>query len=418
MKLAIALWLQAFVALILPAANASMENDALQDQLKAVEWIADDLRQLSLDTTPSREFHSREEMIEYFALDGVDSSRLGYDPLMQFYLAFDLIDPAVDLYSLTGQMNGENVGGYYDIETQTINLVLVEGDDPGDSLNYYEEIVYVHEYTHALQDANFDVSVLMRNAYRHSEGYVALLSLIEGDAMFMQDLYTNHVLPTHPDAELILGMSLLGENASPGLHIPSILRAELYLPYLDGMNFVKALYTEGGWELVNSAYDNPPISTEHILHPERYLAGDLPLNLDIQPMRGILEGDWTMVNTDTLGEFYLRQYLSTQLDYPTVDTALTGWGGDQYRLFYNKDINQRAWVMLIGWDTSDDQSEFTTAYHQFMQLRTHTDAVSYAEADCWGAEDGVFCIHDAELVILAYAPTLKEAIALIDSQTD
>ncbi len=415
-KLAIVLWLQAFVVLIIPAARANMQDDALERQLKRIETITSDMRQLWMDDVPLREYHSREAMILLFDAEQPDMDWLGYDPLIQFYLAFDLIDPTVDLYAITAQMNGENVGGYFDLDTSTINLVLSQGDDPGSALDYREEMMYVHEYTHALQDANFNVLDLFHVAYHQPEGDVALRSLIEGDAMFTQHLYMNAALGVHPDTQSILQMTLLDANTLSSLPVPPVILSELYLPYLDGMNFVKALYQVDGWETVNAAYDNPPVSTEHILHPDRYLAGDMPIEVEIAPMPDILRGEWTLVTTGTLGEFYLRQYLSTQLDRMAVDQAATGWGGDRYRLFYNVDTDQRAWVLVSVWDTPTDQAEFSAAYAAFMTERTNRQPISYDGADCWRAVDGVYCLHQTDSLIVGYAPSLKEAIALVNFQ--
>ena len=45
----------------------------------------------------------------------------------------------------------------------------------------------------------------------------------------------------------------------------------MIFPYLRGMVFCVKLTNEGGWKAIDEAYKNPPVSTEQILHPEKYL---------------------------------------------------------------------------------------------------------------------------------------------------
>ena len=53
--------------------------------------------------------------------------------------------------------------------------------------------------------------------------------------------------------------------------IPRALRELLVFPYREGARFVAAVHGDGGWESVDAAYSDPPLSTEHILHPRQVL---------------------------------------------------------------------------------------------------------------------------------------------------
>src|SRR5690606_19445620 len=108
----------------------------------------------------------------------------------------------------------------------------------------------------------------------------ARLSLVEGDASYVMNQYTVEMAEESPLTLLmqVAILSLGGTTAIPE-GTPDILMDELMSPYVDGQNFVEALIAEGGYELLNEAYANPPVSTEHILHPDRYLAGDMPIEV-------------------------------------------------------------------------------------------------------------------------------------------
>ena len=58
---------------------------------------------------------------------------------------------------------------------------------------------------------------------------------------------------------------------------PVILSETMIFPYLRGLVFCAHLTNDGGWKALDDAYREPPLSTEQILHPEKYRAKpDLP----------------------------------------------------------------------------------------------------------------------------------------------
>ena len=53
---------------------------------------------------------------------------------------------------------------------------------------------------------------------------------------------------------------------------PPIISESMIFPYFKGMVFCAKLTNEGGWAAIDEVYRNPPLSTEQILHPEKYRA--------------------------------------------------------------------------------------------------------------------------------------------------
>jgi hypothetical protein len=193
-----------------------------------------------------------------------------------------------------------------------------------------------------------------------------------------------------------------------------IIQHELLSPYTDGLNFINALIADGGWDRVNEAYTKLPESTEQIIHPDRYLAGDHPLDVTLTADDNPLGDDWALLFDRSLGEFYLREYLDTQLPPLDVIKAATGWGGDRYRLYHDAATNQRAWVMRLEWDTPQDANEFAELYTKFGDLRFDIEA---DDKGCWSGEKDVVCfavIDGASLI--SYAPTEEMALRLLDGQ--
>ena len=80
-----------------------------------------------------------------------------------------------------------------------------------------------------------------------------------------------------------------------------------------GSRFVGELYRAGGFAAIDAAWANPPQSTEHILHPERYRAGDAPQIVALAPLTDTLGVGWQEIENNVMGEFFLREYLDQQL---------------------------------------------------------------------------------------------------------
>jgi hypothetical protein len=182
----------------------------------------------------------------------------------------------------------------------------------------------------------------------------------------------------------------------------------LVFPYEKGLSFVLALFQEGGWSAVNAAYANPPLSTEQILHPERY-PSDEPHVVSLPPLADTLGMGWRLVDEDVLGEFGLQLHLGVHVsasDDDAVDTAAEGWGGDRYAVYWREDETAFVVVLRLIWDTPADADEFFDTYVQFATKRFEADP-SRQEGDArllWTGDDTLFLARndqDEFLVIIA-----------------
>ena len=179
------------------------------------------------------------------------------------------------------------------------------------------------------------------------------------------------------------------------LAAPDVVFKTVLFPQREGANFVSALYGEDAWEGVNEAYGNPPISTEQVLHPEKYFAGEEPQRTLIPNIAARLGKGWVQISSDTMGEFLLRTYLEEHLDPIQAATAAEGWGGDRYSLLTGPE-GERVLLMMIAWDSFQDSAEFFDAYQVFMGIKTQGANVSSK-----GNETGrKWAIPDVETVFI------------------
>jgi hypothetical protein len=139
---------------------------------------------------------------------------------------------------------------------------------------------------------------------------------------------------------------------------PPFQRERLVFPYQAGASFVARVHRAGGFALVNRVYDVPPVSTEQVLHPEKYLAGEpaVPVQAPKAP------GGWETIKSGHVGELLLRAMLDVCNERPIALRAAAGWGGDAFTVVGHG--GQGGLLLSTTWDTETDAIEFELAMRQ------------------------------------------------------
>lgn len=273
----------------------------------------------------------------------------------RFLKAFSLLDEDASLADLYIELLGSQVAGFYSPDDKELYVISRTG-----RLGAVEKSTYSHEFTHALQDQTFGIEEMGLGDLGESDRSLARLALIEGDATLLMSLWQiEHLSPF--EIVGLLGQALDPEQTEVLNRMPVALRDSLFFPYTGGLTFVQAIYTDGGWEAVNAAYDRPPLSTEQILHPEAYRADEQPIPVDLpDDLANRLGTGWETTLEDGIGEFQLQLWLRERGE-PDVGTAASdGWGGDRVAIL---DGPGDAWAVVsrLAWDTPTDAAEFVAA---------------------------------------------------------
>ncbi len=320
--------------------------------------------------------------------------------------AFDFLPRDFDLYRLTHRYLGDSLIGFYDPATKEF---VVLSDDK--EVNPLEQWVFAHEFMHALQDQHFQLS-LITDTTLSSETNLAIRALAEGEAELVQEIYIEQGFFTQE--ELIDIFNLISRTRQREVpNIPSVIINSFLFPYTVGRDYAETLYLQNGWEGLNVAWQNLPQSTEHIIHPDRYLAGDLPEIVALPPLTDTLGIGWTRLEEATLGEFLLREYLGQQLDETEVETAATGWGGDRYAVYWHQDNEELVMVLRQTWDTPADKDQYEMAFTKFAgstygpQGQTQSDG-----GTCWQGDDALCFYPSAGQTVTVRAPDLETAAAV------
>ncbi len=390
-------------------------SPSLTAQMANLEAITAALRDLPIKQSVEHRFPTRQQTIDYLrATYARELPPEQIERTKNFYVALGLLQPDIDLSEVYLNLLGSQVAGFYDSDTETMNVIPTVGDDPGTTLSFTEQLIYVHEFTHALQDQYFGLSALMDNpdVQNSPDRSLAVTSLVEGDATAIMVVYEQDVVKRNPFAALgMLVEGLQAGNLFLPPDVPSILTTELLLPYEAGLNFVVALYQSGGWDAIDAAYSHPPTTSEQILHPDKYIAGEGAQDVALDDASAALGDGWVDQWDTTAGEFYLREQLKTELSSDEANGAAAGWGGDHFRIYVDGS-GDLAYALALAWDTPADQAEYEDAYRAYATARFGVEA----DADgCWQTDASTTCLVSGDGTRIVSAPTLELAQALLGS---
>lgn len=169
-------------------------------------------------------------------------------------------------------------------------------------------------------------------------------------------------------------------------------------PMLEGSALVQALRNIGGWKLVDRAHEDPPASTEQILHPESYLLKrDPPTRISLGDFRDELGSKAVSLDSDTLGEWRLREMLRPRVDPETLEAAATGWDGDRYAS-YEKANGGIAVIWFTTWDSAKDAAEFASVCRAWLQgiHRIFAERGTQGGPAIWDTEDDLAVVETRE----------------------
>jgi hypothetical protein len=238
--------------------------------------------------------------------------------------------------------------GFYVPETGEL---VYTGSDADPSL--LEAVVLDHELTHALDDQHFDlVRVDRLGSHCRDERSMAALGAVEGSAQYFA---TTAIADLRPIANGTQPADVGGEASQD---VPPFLQELLQWPYVAGPRFIQSRFKDGGTEAVDEALRHLPVSTEQILHPQRY-PDDTPQPLDVPDLSRALGPGWRDLDVMEVGEAWLQLALSLRIDGVLLDRSTPGWDGGIYRAW--TDGHRVAVLLRTVWDTSGDADEFAAA---------------------------------------------------------
>jgi hypothetical protein len=235
-------------------------------------------------------------------------------------------------------------------------------------LSPLSHVILAHELTHAVDDQHFNLDRLDRLVTTCAdEQEQAALGAVEGSAQFFSFEVVRKFLTPQELAQI---GAESGGSAAPDVP-PFIEQMELW-PYQTGLSFISSLDASGGTAAVNRALKNLPVSTEQVMHPERY-PNDVPTPVDIPDLSPQLGHGWTTIDVSDVGEAFLNIMIGLRLETSRADEAAAGWDGGIYRAW--AEGSHVAVEMSTVWDTVRDAQQFATTMTDWIDAGSQSATV-------------------------------------------
>jgi hypothetical protein len=256
---------------------------------------------------------------------------------------FGLIDRDFRLQPFLISLLKEQIAGYYDSKTRTVNLL--DWIEP----NQQKEVL-AHELTHALQDQrvrlekwNNPTSITLPKNSTDDNQYLnndevddTREAVLEGQAMAVFIDYSlrpmGKTLLTAPDLVATMKEHMSDAADSPVMaRAPLLLQQSLIFPYREGLGFIQKLLTDRGKQAAFAGVlDNPPSTSWEILNPDLFEQGKLPPHLRIPDIHPLLGTNYTPYDLGAVGQLDLR-ILATLYGGEELSQHLTpAWDGGYY----------------------------------------------------------------------------------------
>ena len=374
-----------------------------------------------------RRLVSRDEVVAYLTKhmdEDEDSQRFRRSEVV--LKKFGLIPRDFDLRTFLVGLLREQIAGYYDPATKTVNLlewVSAEQQKP----------VLAHELTHALQDQSFDLQKWMKGTekdlitvenptshdFEIDEAGEARQAVVEGQAtvslVYYELIPAGMSVVTSPKIVEAMRESMLAGAADSVLYqkAPLFLKEALTFPYRYGLGFVGEVVAQRGKVGANALFKNPPVTTRQIMEPETYLSGEKLPAMPVPDFKRLFK-DYDIVDVGGFGEFDTYMLVGQYASPVIAQKVYPNWRGGYYYAVRPKDKpNAPLGLLYVSrWSSAEKAGEFaeiyakalTQRYQKVVEVRVEgvkPEAIS-ASNRTWTTEDGKVLIHpQGDLVLIA-----------------
>jgi hypothetical protein len=232
--------------------------------------------------------------------------------------ALGVIEPNVNLAEQVKRLSTGSVTAFYDVKAN--ELVVKNGP-----LTPFVLKTIVHELVRANYDQHFELD-RPNLVTPDDESGVAWDSLVEGTASRIETRFVS-ALPDKDKQSVQAEQQRISGQLPKDL--PDYVVVQYAFPFGAGPRFAETLMGNGGAAKVNAAFQAPPTTTEQIVHPDKFVAGEGPKAMN-NPT-----ADGAVVRSGSLGQLLLTMMLAQVLDSGDAESAADGWGADRYVAWQN-----------------------------------------------------------------------------------
>jgi hypothetical protein len=367
------------------------------------EILAFDSKQtdLPIKKPVKRRLTSRDEVVAYLTkhMKDEDVKRLRRSELV--LKKFGLLPRDFDLEKLLVALLREQVAGYYDPKTKTVNLldwVPMEEQEP----------VMAHELTHALQDQDIGLDKWMKHGEKdlgetkkdptpedieNDEIDDTREAVVEGQAEAVMLQYelapVGRTIIDSPDLVDAMESQMANgtEDSAVFKDAPIFLRESLTFPYSYGLKFEVKLLQEGGKQKAFvDVLANPPHTTRQIMQPETYLSGEQIPPMPVVELKRDFK-DYVKFDLGAMGEFDVAVLVEQYAGKKLSERLYPEWrGGYYYAARPKNDAAAPLGLLYVSrWSDGEKAAEFANIYARSLTKR-YSQAKEVGQSPALGAE--------------------------------
>ncbi len=379
---------------------------------------------LAIRRSVKRQLTSRSE-VEHYILskmkDDKDAQRLQSSEIV--LKKFGLLDRDFDLRPFIVSLLTEQIAGYYDSKTKTVNMLdWIAPDD--------QKPVLAHELTHALQDQHVDLdkwgdqskdsvakNVQEDNDHlRVDETDTAREAVAEGQAMVVFLDWglapKGQSLAKLPDIGAKLDDMGGDDSDSPVMNrAPLLLKESLLFPYREGLNFEQiVLKDEGAKEAFAGALDRPPATSYEVMHPRAWERQEHPTLLVMPDIHPILDADYAPYDIGVMGALDVKILTELFAGKDAAALLTPEWDGGVYYAAQSRSATTPAakastksvaLLYLSQWKSEEAAAKFAAIYADNLKRKYNEVHVQPTDASETSGES-VYMTEEGPVVITTF----------------
>jgi len=394
-----------------------LTDEELEELVPRTAARVEALRCLAFEEVPPIQSTTYDERLAEFEEDFEDVDDEYRDFSNAQMKAKLLVDTEEDAIDVEAQQQAGFAVAYYDIGESYMGFVV---DEPGEfEIN---QGTLAHELLHALQDQHFDILEPFQRGT--NDGFVAALSVVEGDATVLDEMYEDNCMAGEWEESCL---EFIPEQEDPANWGDTVNLLAAYNTPL-----VAQAYEDEGWDGVNDLLETYPNSTIEAIYPDQY--GEFEKqelsvsdesadewnrievdgqSYDVVGQQGLLGillaptyesgGLSNVVNIDR----FLQAHPGGELQYD--HPAVNGWQGDNF-FGYVSDDGDRAGVWKTAWENEEEAATFASSYEDLIDARGGSLAEGYGNVYTFDDADGwdmaIALEHDDDRFWIVTAPTV------------
>jgi hypothetical protein len=157
------------------------------------------------------------------------------------------------------------------------------------------------------------------------------------------------------------------------------LRETLVFPYVQGMRFQEAVLRRDGQTAFAEVFRRAPVSTQQILHPDKYFAHIEPTDPQLPHPR--LPAAYKDLTGGSLGELEHSILIEQFAGKDTAGDLAPHWRGCNFELRENRKTRRAVLLYAVEWDTQENAQRYFAAYRQALGKKWRTLTVTTETAD-------------------------------------